>query len=232
MQILFFLLDFAVTANDANFTLRLLNGSSPSANVYRTARSGAPPTVAIRHWIAALPKSRWHIFQSVRPGWERGASLSTLILRDSGPFGIIYSQSGPGALQGQRSALGHSYRHNPGALSPPSVCSLRLGQTRAKVKAHTVGERDFPQFSGHWTLNNAVLVGLACAIFHPQLIPPHRTTLSLAFVAAASAEAESRKPFQPFPFFFFFKWLKFFIKHNGCDLLCTKMWFAGFLMRY
>lgn len=158
---------------------------------------------AIRHRIAALPKIRWHIFQSVRPGWERGASLSTLILRDSGPFGIIYSQSGPGALRGQRSALGHSYRHNPGALSPPSVCSLRLGQTRAKVKAHTVGERDFPQFSGHWTLNNAVLVGLACAIFHPQLIPPHRTTPSLAFVAAASAEAESREPFQPFPFFFF-----------------------------
>lgn len=120
--------------------------------------------VAISHCITVLRKSRWRIFQSVRPRWEHEASLSTLILRDSGPFGIIYSQSGPGALRGQRSALGHSYRHNPGAFLP-SVCTLHLGQTRAKVKAHIVGERDFPQFSGHWTLNNVVMVGLACTIF-------------------------------------------------------------------
>lgn len=119
---------------------------------------------AICHCIAVLRKSRWHIFQSVRPRLEAETSLSTLILWDSGPFGIIYSQSGPGAWRGQRSMLGHSYRHNPGAFLP-SVCTLHLGQTRAKVKAHTVGEQDFLQFSGHWTLNNSVMVGLACAIF-------------------------------------------------------------------
>lgn len=194
------LLDFAVTANDANFTLRLLNGSSPSANVYRTARSGAPPTVRYPSLDRRAAKESMAHFSICPPG-VRARSLAEHI--NPPGFGAFWNHLftvGAGALRGQRSALGHSYRHNPGALSPPSVCSLSW----PKVKAHTVGERDFPQFSGHWTLNNAVLVGLACAIFHPQLIPPHRTTPSLAFVVAASAEAESRKPFQPFPFFFFF----------------------------
>lgn len=167
--------------------------------------------VAIRHCITALRKSRWHIFQSVCPRWEHEASLSTLILWDSGPFGIIYSQSGPGALRGQRSALGHSYHHNPGAFLP-SACTLRLGQTRAKVKAHIVGERDFPQFSGHWTLNNVVLVGLACAIF----ICGWSGRIGRRSCYALSLYRRSHANY--FSPYIFFKWLKFLIKPNRCNL--------------
>lgn len=35
----FFMLDFAITANDVNLTLRLLNGSSQGANVQKTAEA-------------------------------------------------------------------------------------------------------------------------------------------------------------------------------------------------
>lgn len=141
---------------------------------------------------------------SICPPWVRARSLAEHI--NPPGFGAFWNHLftvGARRFAGSEVSAWPFISPQPWGFIPPSVCSLRLGQTRAKVKAHTVGERDFPQFSGHWTLNNAVLVGLACAIFHPQLIPPHRTTPSLAFVAAASAEAESRKPFQPFPFFFF-----------------------------
>lgn len=88
-------------------------------------------------------KGRWHIFQSVRPRWEHEALLSTLILWD-GPFWNHLFTVGGKALRSQRSALGHSYRRNPGAF--PSMCTLHLGETPQKVKAHIVGNGAFHNF--------------------------------------------------------------------------------------
>lgn len=79
-------------------------------------------------------KGRWRIFQSVRPRWEHEALLSTLILWD-GPFWNHLFTVGGKALRSQRSALGHSYRRNPGAF--PSTCTLHLGETPQRLK-HTL----------------------------------------------------------------------------------------------
>lgn len=98
------------------------------------------------------------------------ALLSTLILRDEALYSHLFTVRGK-AQRSQRSVLGHSHRHNPGAL--PSMYVLHLGKRLQRSRDRLLEATCSAVF---WSLvsHSGVLQGRVSvpygASFHPNFI--------------------------------------------------------------